>query len=324
MPYSNYKKVIETEISNTVYGESPKELYEPIEYLMSIGGKRMRPCLTLLSANLWLYNYQKVAKAALAVEVFHNFTLMHDDIMDQAPLRRGKPTVHEKWNANTAILSGDVMLVAAYQLFSDVEDKHYKTVIKRFNKTAAEVCEGQQLDMDYSKKASVSKAEYIEMIRLKTSVLLGFALELGGIIADGDQQSIDALYKIGVNVGLGFQLHDDILDVYGDPEKFGKQIGGDIIENKRTWLLIDALEAAKDTEHEKSLNDWLKLKKFNNTEKVEAITYIYNELEVKLRAEECADAYFEAALKEIKRLQINDDKKNLMVLFVNTIKNREA
>ncbi len=319
-----YLEALEKEISQTKYGEKPAELYAPLGYLMSLGGKRMRPCLTLMAANLWLYNWQKMIKPALAVEVFHNFTLMHDDIMDQASLRRNMPTVHAKWDVNTAILSGDVMLVAAYELFNEVEDKHYKRVIKRFNKTAAEVCEGQQLDMLYASKEQVSKEEYLEMIRLKTSVLLGFALELGGIIADGDDESIAALYEIGVNVGIGFQVHDDILDLYGDPEKFGKKIGGDIIERKKTWLLIDALEVAKATHFEKTLQNYVSLKTAVTDADIKVMQNMFIDLGVKERAEQCAAAYFEKAVKAIKRLHISDDKKEKMYAFVEQIKNRES
>jgi geranylgeranyl diphosphate synthase, type II len=319
-----YLEALEIEISTIKYGENPPELYEPIDYIMRLGGKRMRPCLTLMAANLWLYNWQKILKPALAVEVFHNFTLMHDDIMDQAPLRRGQATVHEKWDANRAILSGDVMLVAAYELFNEVEEKHYKRVIKRFNKTAAEVCEGQQLDMLYASKEQVSKEEYIEMIRLKTSVLLGFALELGGIIADGDDESIAALYNIGVNTGLGFQVHDDILDLYGDPEKFGKKIGGDIIEKKKTWLLIDAISESRGSEFEKDLKSYLISKKTITDVDVSRIREIFTDLGVKERAEACANGYFEKAFAAIKRLQISEDKKEKMVTFVNQIQNRES
>ena len=319
-----YLEALEKEIVQTQYGEKPVELYAPLGYLMSLGGKRMRPCLTLMAANLWLYNWQKMIRPALAVEVFHNFTLMHDDIMDQATLRRNMPTVHEKWDVNTAILSGDVMLVAAYELFNDVEEKHYKRVIKRFNRTAAEVCEGQQLDMLYATKAKVSKDEYLEMIRLKTSVLLGFALELGGIIADGDEESVAALYEIGVNMGLGFQVHDDILDLYGDPEKFGKKIGGDIIEKKKTWLLIDALEVADGTEYDKILKAYLSKKTAVNDADVKAMQEMFIELGVKNRAEACAGAYFDLAVAAIGRLHISDDKKEKMYGFVNQIKNRES
>jgi geranylgeranyl diphosphate synthase, type II len=324
MPLPLYLEALEKEISIAKYGENPAELYAPLDYLMSLGGKRMRPCLTLMAANLWLYNWQKIIRPALAVEVFHNFTLMHDDIMDQAPIRRGMPTVHEKWDTNTAILSGDVMLVAAYELFNDVEEKHYKRVIKRFNKTAAQVCEGQQLDMLFAAKEQVTKEEYLEMIRLKTSVLLGFALELGGIIADGDDDSIAALYQIGVNMGLGFQVHDDILDLYGDPKKFGKKIGGDIIEKKKTWLLIDAIEVAPGTDYANDLKKYLAKKERITAKDVNKIREVFIELGVKERAEACAAAYFEKAFSAIRRLQISEDKKDKITAFVDQIKNRES
>jgi geranylgeranyl diphosphate synthase type II len=290
---------------------------------MSLGGKRLRPLLTLMSANLWLYNWQKVLKPAMAVEVFHNFTLMHDDIMDQAPLRRGQPTVHEKWDTNTAILSGDVMLVAAYELLGHAEDRYFKQVIKRFNKTAAEVCEGQQLDMVFATKTDVKKEDYIEMIRLKTSVLLGFAMELGGILADADEESISLLNEIGVNLGLGFQLNDDILDVYADPEKFGKQVGGDIIENKKTWLLLDAIEKAKGTAEGKTLELWLSKKKFDALEKVETIRAIYDKFEIRADAEAEAKTYFSKAAEALNKLNVTEDKKELLRTFAEQLENRE-
>lgn len=323
MPFKSYLEAISKEFENHSYGENPIELYEPIEYIMSLGGKRLRPLLTLMSANLWLYNWQKAIKPAMAVEVFHNFTLMHDDIMDQAPLRRGQQTVHEKWNINTAILSGDVMLVTAYDLLLMVEDRHFKQVVRRFNKTAAEVCEGQQLDMVFAKKKDVKKEDYIEMIRLKTSVLLGFAMELGGIVADADAESIELLNEIGVNLGIGFQLNDDILDVYADPEKFGKQVGGDIIENKKTWLLLDALEKSADTEEAKVLEGWLKKKKFDANEKVEAIRAIYDKLEIKAEAEEEAKKYFTKATEALNKLGVSEDKKQILRLFAEQLENRE-
>jgi geranylgeranyl diphosphate synthase type II len=323
MSFKSYLEALNKEFENHTYGENPTELYEPITYIMSLGGKRLRPLLTLMSANLWLYNWQKVLKPAMAVEVFHNFTLMHDDIMDQAPLRRGQPTVHEKWDTNTAILSGDVMLVAAYELLGHAEDRYFKQVIKRFNKTAAEVCEGQQLDMVFAKKTDVKKEDYIEMIRLKTSVLLGFAMELGGILADADEESISLLNEIGVNLGLGFQLNDDILDVYADPEKFGKQVGGDIIENKKTWLLLDAIEKAKGTAEEKTLELWLSKKKFDAWEKVETIRAIYDKFEIRADAEAEAKTYFSKAAEALNKLNVTEDKKELLRTFAEQLENRE-
>jgi geranylgeranyl diphosphate synthase type II len=323
MSFKSYLEALNKEFENHTYGENPTELYEPITYIMSLGGKRLRPLLTLMSANLWLYNWQKVLKPAMAVEVFHNFTLMHDDIMDQAPLRRGQPTVHEKWDTNTAILSGDVMLVAAYELLGHAEDRYFKQVIKRFNKTAAEVCEGQQLDMVFATKTDVKKEDYIEMIRLKTSVLLGFAMELGGILADADEESISLLNEIGVNLGLGFQLNDDILDVYADPEKFGKQVGGDIIENKKTWLLLDAIEKAKGTAEGKTLELWLSKKKFDALEKVETIRAIYDKFEIRADAEAEAKTYFSKAAEALNKLNVTEDKKELLRTFAEQLENRE-
>lgn len=323
MPFKSYLEAINKEFENHSYGENPIELYQPIEYIMSLGGKRLRPLLTLMSANMWLYNWQKATKPAMAVEVFHNFTLMHDDIMDQAPLRRGQQTVHEKWNTNTAILSGDVMLVAAYDLLLQVEDRHFKQVVRRFNKTAAEVCEGQQLDMIFAVKKDVKKEDYIEMIRLKTSVLLGFAMELGGIVADADEESVNLLNEIGVNLGLGFQLNDDILDVYADPEKFGKQVGGDIIENKKTWLLLDAIEKSAGTDEAKTLEAWLKKKKFDANEKVEAIKAVYDKLEIRAEAEAEAKKYFTKATSALDKLSVSEDKKQVLRAFAEQLENRE-
>ena len=323
MPFKSYLEAINKEFENHSYGENPIELYEPIEYIMSLGGKRLRPLLTLMSANMWLYNWQKATKPAMAVEVFHNFTLMHDDIMDQAPLRRGQQTVHEKWNTNTAILSGDVMLVAAYDLLLHVEDRHFKQVVRRFNKTAAEVCEGQQLDMIFAAKKDVKKEDYIEMIRLKTSVLLGFAMELGGIVADADEESVNLLNEIGVNLGLGFQLNDDILDVYADPVKFGKQVGGDIIENKKTWLLLDAIEKSAGTDEAKTLEAWLKKKKFDANEKVEAIKAVYDKLEIRAEAEAEAKKYFTKATSALDKLSVSEDKKQVLRAFAEQLENRE-
>jgi geranylgeranyl diphosphate synthase type II len=316
---------IQSEIDKTVYGESPIELYEPIDYIMELGGKRMRPALTLIAANLFSDNWQSVLKPAVAVEVFHNFTLMHDDIMDAAPLRRGQATVHEKWSDDVAILSGDVMLVAAYELLTTVEDKHFKRVVKRFNRTAAEVCEGQQFDMNFATRDDVTEEEYLNMIRLKTSVLLGFALELGGIISDADDKTIELLYETGVNMGLGFQLKDDLLDVYGDPEKFGKQVGGDIIENKKTWLLLKALEKSKSSSPElyKELQSWISTTG-KDAEKVEAVTEIYNKLGIKAAAENVVSVYFEKGLNALKSIDVEDERKLPLKEFAAYLMARES
>ncbi len=300
----DYKKLIESEISNQSFGTQPKSLYEPIRYLMKLGGKRLRPMLVMLAYSLYKKNVEKIVSYAAAVEAFHNFTLMHDDIMDKAPLRRGKATVHEKWNVNTAILSGDVMLVRVYDMFLSLEDKKIKQVLKAFNQCAAEVCEGQQWDMEFEAKLKVTEAEYIEMIRLKTAVLLGFSLELGAILADAPEADQIALREFGVNIGIGFQLKDDLLDVYADQDKFGKQVGGDIISNKKTFLLIKALHRAKGNE-KKELEMWLAAKKFNAKKKVKAVTEIYDSVGIPALAEAKISEYFNSGFESLSRVNAN-------------------
>jgi geranylgeranyl diphosphate synthase, type II len=314
---------INQEIEATKYGESPVELYQPIDYIMALGGKRMRPLLALLSYQIFANDWQKILKPAIAVEVFHNFTLMHDDIMDNAPIRRGKSTVHEKWNNNIAILSGDVMLVVAYELLSSVDDKYFKQVFKRFNKTAAEVCEGQQFDMNFENQNEVKESDYLEMIRLKTAVLLGFSMEMGGILAGASEKDTRLLYDAGVNIGIGFQLMDDILDVYGDPEKFGKQVGGDIIGNKKTFLLINALEKASGETAQK-LQYWLTKKDFDKTEKVNAVTEIYNELNIKALSEQKMNHFFEIGLNSLESLNTSTENKQILIDFIKNLIEREA
>ncbi len=323
MKLTQFVQALNEEFSQQTYGEHPEELYEPIRYLMSLGGKRMRPLMTLMATALFTDDWQKAIKPATAVEVFHNFTLMHDDIMDKAPLRRGKPTVHAKWNDNTAILSGDVMLVQAYELLMFVEDAKFKKALKRFNRTAAEVCEGQQLDMNFENRENVSEEEYLEMIKLKTSVLLGYALELGGIIGGASEKSCDLLYNIGLNIGLGFQLKDDLLDVYGDPEKFGKQVGGDIISNKKTFMLIEALEKAEG-ETKLALDKWLSLKEFDATEKVKAVTAIYDSLGIRQVATIKINTYFDKAFEALDSLKVDEDRKLILRTFAETLIDREV
>ena len=318
-----FRKAIEEEIATASYGENPVELYEPIAYLMSLGGKRMRPLLTVMAANIFTTDWQKAVKPAIGIEVFHNFTLMHDDIMDGSPLRRGKPTVHEKWDQSVAILSGDVMLVCAYDLMTDVEDYIFKKVIKRFNRTAAEVCEGQQMDMNFEKRNDVTKEEYINMIRLKTSVLLGFALELGGMIANAKVEDTQLLYEIGTNMGIGFQLKDDMLDVYGDPDKVGKQVGGDIIKNKKTFLLIEALEKSKGTPHEERLNSWISGVEFDTNEKVKAVRDIYDALGVKELAQNKMNEYFDKGLEGLNRLEVSAESKQPLLDLTKMLIERE-
>lgn len=292
---------LEQHITSHSYGKSPRELYEPITYIMSLGGKRIRPLLSLLAYGLYGKNPEEILSQAAAVEVFHNFTLMHDDIMDQAPLRRGKATVHEKWNANIAILSGDVMLVRAYDLLLGTDPKLLPEVIRLFNKTAGEVCEGQQFDMNFEKLETVHEDAYINMIRLKTAVLLGFALQLGAVLAGAEKGDSDKLYEFGVDIGVGFQLKDDLLDVFADQAKFGKQVGGDIISNKKTFLLIKALELAKGKDAEE-LNHWLSLKEFDKGEKVAAVRTLYEKLGIKSLTEAKMKSYFDAGFAQLESI----------------------
>ena len=302
---------------------NPPELYDPITYLMGLGGKRIRPLLTLLAYGLYKEDYQKVLTPAAAIEVFHNFTLMHDDIMDNAPLRRGKATVHEKWDDNTAILSGDVMLVKAYDLFLSITPEYLKESLQLFSKTAAEVCEGQQMDMNFENREFVSEAEYLNMIRLKTAVLLGFSLQLGAVLAGASKEDSNHLYDFGVNIGVAFQLKDDLLDVYADKEKFGKQVGGDILANKKTYLLVKANELAEGSVNE-NLQKWINSTSFNPEEKVKAVTSIYDQLQIKEKTLELMDDYFERGFSQLSSLQVkNTAGLQLLQNLTHNLANRE-
>lgn len=314
-------KLIEQKAKSQEYGTYPKELYKPIEYIMALGGKRLRPLLTAMAYSLFREDVERIIKQALAVEVFHNFTLMHDDIMDNAPLRRGKPTVHEKFNNNTAILSGDVMLVKAYEMLLGTDNCDVE-IFTKFNKCATEVCEGQQLDMIFESRKTVSVDEYIDMIRLKTAVLLGFSLELGGILAETTEANKKALRNFGVNIGIGFQLKDDLLDVYADKDKFGKQVGGDILANKKTFLLINALNLAKGKQ-KKELQEWLSKSKFKEEEKVKAVTEIYNDLGIKELTENKMNEYFEKGFQSLSKLDAPLIKKGKLRRFADQLIDRE-
>ncbi len=303
------------------FGEAPKTLYDPIDYIMSLGGKRLRPLLVILAYRLFKEDHEKILDQAIAVEVFHNFTLMHDDIMDQAPLRRGKPTVHKKWSENVAILSGDVMLVKAYDLLLGT-DTNLKQVIKDFNTCAAGVCEGQQFDMNFEELPTVSEAEYINMIRLKTAVLLGFSLKLGAMLAGAPENASNALYQFGVDIGIGFQLKDDLLDVYADQEKFGKQVGGDIISNKKTYLLLKALELAN-TQQAEQLRFWINSTSFNPEEKVEVVKSIYNELGIEELTLNKMNDFFEKGFNGLNKISLDEEKKKPLIEFTNYLINRE-
>jgi geranylgeranyl diphosphate synthase type II len=309
-------------VSRLNYPEQPAELYEPISYILSIGGKRLRPALLLMACDMFGGDVEAAVNPALAIEVFHNFTLMHDDIMDNAPLRRGKVTVHEKWNTNIAILSGDAMMVEANKLMMMVNDSILRPVMNVFNQTAQGVCEGQQFDMSFEHEDAVSIDGYLNMIRLKTAVLLGGALKIGALIGGANTADAENLYQFGVNLGIAFQLQDDILDVYGDPEKFGKQVGGDIISNKKTFLLIKALELAKDAQHTE-LDKWITANGFDNTEKVNAVTAIYNQLQVRQYAETAMNAYAEIAYKALDALTIPETNKQYLRDFADGLMVRD-
>lgn len=292
------QELINKGIEGAEYPAQPKELYEPIGYLMALGGKRMRPLLVLMGYQLFKEDVKKALPAALAVETFHNFTLMHDDIMDNAPLRRGKATVHEKWNRNIAILSGDVMLVEAYKLLCTLDKEVLPEVLQLFNKTAVEVCEGQQFDMNFESQTSVTVEAYIEMIGLKTAVLLAASLQMGAMIANAPAADAQHLYDFGKYMGIAFQLQDDLLDVYGDPEKFGKQVGGDIISNKKTYLLIKALELANGADAE-VLHQWIAAADFDAAVKVKAVTTLYTQLGVDVLVKAEMENYCKLALEAL-------------------------
>ena len=313
-----YQVLIEQEIKKHKYGKEPFSLYEPIRYLMNIGGKRLRPMLTLLSYSLFKEDVKTVVPYAVAVEAFHNFTLMHDDIMDNAPLRRGNVTVHEKWNVNTAILSGDVMQVKVYDILLGLPAEKFKAVVTSFNKCATEVCEGQQWDMEFETIDVVTEAQYINMIRQKTAVLLGFSLELGAILANASLEDRKALREFGTNIGIGFQLKDDLLDAYADPKKFGKQVGGDIIANKKTFLLIKALDKATGKQ-KKELNFWLSEKKFKKQEKVNAVKEIYNALNIPTLTEKKINQYFAKGFNQLEKLSSPNGKQILKSFAENLI-----
>jgi len=319
---SYLQNLISTEVNKMSYPEHPGQLYEPISYILSLGGKRMRPALLLMACELFGGDVNKAIPPALAIEVFHNFTLMHDDIMDKAPLRRGKTTVHEKWNQNVAILSGDVMLIEGYKLMMQVENHLLRQVLDIFNETAVGVCEGQQIDMEFETQQDVSIDEYINMIRLKTAVVLGGALKIGALIGSASQKDADLLSNFGIQLGIAFQLQDDILDVYGDPEKFGKQVGGDIISNKKTYLLIKALELAQGDEADE-LNDLLNATKFDSTQKVADVTRIYNNLDIRRYAEEAMQTYADKAFAALALINLPDSHKQYLQDFADGLLVRE-
>ncbi|MES2837330.1 MAG: polyprenyl synthetase family protein [Bacteroidota bacterium] len=308
-------------LSNSIVSK-PIELYEPIQYTLQLGGKRIRPVLVLLGCEMFGGNVKHAVPAALGIELFHNFTLLHDDIMDNAPLRRGKETVHEKWNSNIAILSGDTMFVKACQQFLLANTTNTKQVLDCFFQTAVEVCEGQQLDMNFETQSHVKIDDYIEMIRLKTAVLLGGALKIGAYIGNASEENANWIYHFGMHIGIAFQLQDDILDVFGDAEKVGKQVGGDIISNKKTFLLLKAIELCN-AEQSKELNNWINKKEFNAKEKVTSVTNIYNELNVRELAEQEMNNHFEIALNYLKLVNVSTENKYELDRLAHKLMERE-
>ncbi len=319
---TDLQQLIEDAVAGLEHPASPSELYEPITYILSVGGKRMRPALLLMACDLFGGDVQKAINPALAIEVFHNFTLVHDDIMDNAPLRRGKMTVHEKWDPNVAILSGDVMLVQAYQFIMQVDNAILRQVIDVFNKTAIGVCEGQQFDMNFERQDSVAVDTYLNMIRLKTAVLLGGALKIGALIGGASTTDADLLCTFGEQLGIAFQLQDDILDVYGDPDKFGKQVGGDIISNKKTFLLIRALELATG-EDKDTLDRWLQNTDADPAEKVSAVTAIYDRLNIKEAAEQAMHEFAEKAFGALDNISLPIERKQYLRDFADGLMVRE-
>lgn len=315
-----YTQKIESALVSHPFPETPAELYEPLRYFLQLGGKRIRPILTLLGAELFGASSEKALPQALAIEVFHNFTLIHDDIMDAAPTRRSQPTVHEKWDTNIAILSGDVLLIRAYQLLADIAPEKLAEALSVFNKTAVEVCEGQQMDMNFETRLDVSIHEYIEMIRLKTSVLLGAALEIGAIVAGASASERKKLYNFGQYLGIAFQIQDDILDLYADPEKFGKMVGGDVAANKKTLLHLTAVSSAT---HEQ-LEILKQLQSEENLElKIRRTRELFDHLNVPEKCRETMLDYQSRALKELDAIEVAPESKKALLALADYLLNRD-
>lgn len=300
--------IVNASLAQINWDKAPLGLYAPVEYTLSLGGKRIRPALTLMACNLFNDDLEPAIKPALGLEIFHNFTLLHDDIMDKADIRRGRPTVHKKWNENTAILSGDVMQIVAYQLISEAPAHNLKQILDIFSKTAIEVCEGQQYDMEFESRDTVLPDEYLEMIRLKTAVLLGCALYTGAIIGGAGESDARNLYEFGINLGLAFQLKDDLLDVYGDEASFGKKVGGDILCNKKTYLLIQAKKLAEG-DIKSTLIEWLAHPNPDPEKKIQSVTSIYNQLGVRKMCEDTMSVYYEKAIAFLEKVSVESDKK---------------
>ncbi len=318
-----YQEFFISYLENRSITKEPKNLYEPIDYILGLGGKRMRPVLTLMTAEVFDTDYEKALPAAMAVEVFHNFSLVHDDIMDDAPLRRGKETVHEKWNINTGILSGDAMLILAYQYFEQYEPVIFRDLAKLFSKTALEVCEGQQWDVDFETRDDVTIPEYLKMIEYKTAVLVAAAMKMGAIIAETSEENANLIYEFGLNLGLAFQLQDDYLDAFGDPETFGKQVGGDIIENKKTHLYLKAVDFSDESQTEQLMH-LFSIQPNDNTEKINSVKDIFNASGASKATQKAIQEYTFKAFETLGKMSISEDKKNILKDFGKNLMDRNV
>ena len=308
-------------IDHLPYDRRPASLYAPIKYVLSLGGKRIRPVLMLLSYSLYRENPESILMQAVGLETYHNYTLLHDDLMDNADMRRGHDTVHKKWDANKAILSGDSMLVLAYQRMQQCDAHHLQAVMDVFTETALEIGEGQEYDMAFETRNDVTEDEYIEMIRLKTSVLLACAMQIGAILADAPGEDVKNLYKFGEQLGLAFQLQDDLLDVYGDPAVFGKTIGGDITSNKKTYMLINAVNRAN-PEQRQELMRWIEAKDFDRAEKVRAVTALYDQIGIRQLCEQKINYYFDECRKYLSKVNVSDERKQQLLDYTDEMMER--
>ena len=325
MPYSFSQLLdkVNAHIENLDYAREPMNLYRPVQYILSLGGKRIRPAMMLMAYNMYREDVEQILDPALALEIYHNFTLLHDDLMDNADVRRGKHTVHKRWDANTAILSGDVMLSLADVYMSRVDDEYFREVMATFHKTSIEIAEGQQYDMDFETRTDVEEAEYIEMIRLKTSVLLACAFKIGAILGGASKEDAEHLYHLGECIGLAFQLRDDYLDVYGDPKVFGKKIGGDILCNKKTYLYINALRLA-DKEQRAVLDYWAAATEVNPDEKIAAVTAVYTALGLPEMSRAVEEHYYNLAKAELEALSMPVEQKEVLRQFMATLMERDV
>jgi geranylgeranyl diphosphate synthase type II len=320
---NQYQDFFITYLENQTIKKEPKNLYLPIDYILRLGGKRMRPVLTLMAAEIFNTEYKEALAAAMAVEVFHNFSLVHDDIMDDAPLRRGEQTVHEKWNINTGILSGDAMLILAYQYFEQYEPAVFRDLAKLFSKTALEVCEGQQWDVDFETRKDVTIPEYLKMIEYKTAVLVAAAMKMGAIIANTTEENANLIYDFGLNLGLAFQLQDDYLDAFGDPATFGKQVGGDIIENKKTYLYLKVIEFST-KEQVQALTDLFAVHSDDNAKKVDEVKAIFNSSGAATATQQAIKEYTFEAFDTLEKMDIEEDKKSILRTFGENLMGRNV